>query len=68
MESTGATTTNTAAATDGIQHDTVTYVAAAGDATKDYAEKQQPQMGMNVIKMPQMQYGAPQQQQQWKMM
>ena len=30
--------------------------------------QQQPQMGMNVMQMPQTQYGAPQHKQQWKMM
>ena len=30
--------------------------------------QQQSQMGMNVMQMPQMQYEAPQQQQQWKIM
>ena len=32
MESTGATATNAAAATDGVQHDTSTYDATSGDA------------------------------------
>ena len=32
MESTGATTTNAAASTDGVHHDTATYDATAGDA------------------------------------
>ena len=30
--------------------------------------QQHPQLGMNVMQMPQTQYGAPKQQQQWKMM
>ena len=30
--------------------------------------QQQPQMGMNVMQIPQTQYGAPKQQQQWKTM
>ena len=35
MRSTGATTTNAAAATDGVQHDTATYDATAGDTATD---------------------------------
>ena len=35
MESTGATTTSAAAATDGVKHDTSTYDATANDATTD---------------------------------
>ena len=38
MESTGAITTNTTAATDGLQHDTATYYATAGDASTDDAD------------------------------
>ena len=30
--------------------------------------KKQSHMGMNLMQMPQIQYGAPQQQQQWEMM
>ena len=30
--------------------------------------QQQPQMGINMMQMPQTQYGEPQQQQQWKIM
>ena len=38
MESICATTTNAAAATDGIQQDTATYDATAGDATTGDAD------------------------------
>ena len=39
MESTGATATNVAAATDGVQHDTPTYDATSGDAATYDADK-----------------------------
>ena len=35
MESTGATTTSAAAATDGVKHDTATYDATVVDTTTD---------------------------------
>ena len=38
MESTGATTTDAAAATYGIQHDTANYDATAGDEATDDAD------------------------------
>ena len=38
MESTGTTTTNAAAATDGVQHDTETFDATADDAATDDAD------------------------------
>ena len=38
MEPTGATTTNAAAVTDGIQYDTATYNATAGNVSADDAD------------------------------
>ena len=68
VESTGATETNTTVAAYGLQHDAAAMMQQKMMQPPMMQMQQQPQMGMNMMKMPHMQYGAPQQQQQWKMM
>ena len=54
MESKDATTTSAEAAKDGIQHDSTTHDVTTDDENTDDAYSKKPQMGINVMQMPQM--------------